>query len=295
MTRLAVVAHRDKTLGGGLPQLRSLLADRGFPDPLWYEAAKSKRTPRLARRAIEEGADLVFVWGGDGTVQRCVDVVAGSPAALAILPAGTANLLATNLQIPIDLPAAVDVGLHGARRVIDLGVLNGERFAVMAGAGFDAKMMKGAQGTLKDRFGRVAYVWSGIRATRGRAERCEIAIDGKRWFKGRATCVLLANMGTLSGGIRAFRGASPNDGKLDVGVVTASGPVEWARVLSRVVTGHPDRSRFTQMTAGTEVDIRFARPMLYELDGGARGPERRLRAKAEPAAVTICVPEVERL
>jgi Diacylglycerol kinase catalytic domain len=74
----------------------------------------------------------MFVWGGDGTVQRCIDAVAGSDTAVAILPAGTANLLATNLQIPADLAEAVRIGLHGYHRRIDTGSVNGEHFAVMA-------------------------------------------------------------------------------------------------------------------------------------------------------------------
>jgi diacylglycerol kinase (ATP) len=56
---------------------------------------------------------VVFVWGGDGTVQRCIDADAGTDTAVAILPAGTANLLAANLRIPHDLSEAARVGLHG--------------------------------------------------------------------------------------------------------------------------------------------------------------------------------------
>ena len=97
---VAVVAHRKKKLDGGLGELRRVLADRGYRDPLWYDAAKSRETSKLARRAVDEGADLLFIWGGDGTVQRCVDAVARADVTLAILPAGTANLLATNLEIP---------------------------------------------------------------------------------------------------------------------------------------------------------------------------------------------------
>ena len=138
MSSVAVVAHTGKSLGGGLRQLRAVLADQGISDPQWYEVPKSKRAPKQARRALEEGADVVFVWGGDGMVQRCVQELAGSDVAVAILPAGTANLLATNLGIPDDLEAAVEVGLHGRRRRLDVGVVNGERFAVMAGTGFDA-------------------------------------------------------------------------------------------------------------------------------------------------------------
>jgi diacylglycerol kinase family enzyme len=86
----------------------------------------------------------MFVWGGDGTVQRCIDAVADTDTAVAILPVGTANLLAANLSVPHDLTQAVRVGLHGDRRRLDTGSVNGEQFTVMAGAGFDTRMIADA-------------------------------------------------------------------------------------------------------------------------------------------------------
>jgi diacylglycerol kinase (ATP) len=291
MTSVAVIAHQKKTLGGGLPELRRLLCDRGFSEPIWYEVPKSRKAPAMARKAVEKGADLLLLWGGDGTVQRCIDEVAGSDVTVAVLPAGTANLLATNLGIPHDLTAAVDIALYGARRRLDVGAVNGERFAVMAGAGFDAIMMQEADGGLKDRFGRLAYVWTGARATQTSPVKMSLQVDGTSWFKGRATCLLLGNMGTLSGGLTAFPEARPDDGQLEIGVVTAEGPVEWARVLTRLATGHADRSKLVRSTRGRKVDVKLGRAMPYELDGGARPAKKRLRAKIEPGAITICVPE----
>src|SRR3979409_1120873 len=93
---IAVVAHSGKTLGGGLHELRDELAAAGVTDPLWFEVPKSKMAPKQIRKALEAGAKVVFVWGGDGMVQRCADAMAGSDAALAIVPAGTANLFASN-------------------------------------------------------------------------------------------------------------------------------------------------------------------------------------------------------
>ena len=87
MTTVAVVAHAGKTLGGGLAELRAELDRNGFADPLWYEVPKSRKAPKCARRALAQGADVIFVWGGDGTVQRVIDAVAGTNAVLAILPA----------------------------------------------------------------------------------------------------------------------------------------------------------------------------------------------------------------
>ena len=140
--KVAVIAHSGKTVGGGLSELRRVLETEGIDDPLWCEVPKSRKAPPQVRRALDEGCELVFAWGGDGMVQRCIDVLAGSKASLAIIPAGTANLFATNLGVPKDIEEAVAIGLRGERRKLDVGRFNGERFGVMAGAGFDAAMIR---------------------------------------------------------------------------------------------------------------------------------------------------------
>lgn len=291
MTSVAVVAHAGKTLGGGLGELRSELARAGVTDPLWYEVRKSKQAPARVKRAVKEGADLVFVWGGDGMVQHTVDALAGTDTTIAILPAGTANLLATNLGIPIDLTAAVNVGLHGSRRRIDLAVMNDEHFAVMGGAGFDARMIRDADRGLKDKAGRLAYVVTGAKNLSARPTRIRIKVDGEPWFDDRATCVLFGNVGKVFGGLTTFTDARPDDGRIELGVVTADGVWQWARALARTVAGKPERSPFVHVTSGQKFSVRFNRPLVYEMDGGDREKTKRLKVKVDPAAITICVPD----
>jgi diacylglycerol kinase (ATP) len=293
MTTIAVVAHAGKTFGGGLGELREVLAREGFPDPLWYEVAKSRQAPTRARRALKDGADVLFVWGGDGTVQRCIDAVAGTGAVIAILPAGTANLLATNLHVPTDLTEAVRVGLHGQRRSLDTGSVNGEHFAVMAGAGFDARMIKEADGGMKDRIGRAAYLWTGARNLGARRVKATIEVDGRRFFKGSVSCVLVGNVGKVLGGIEAFSGARPDDGLLELGVVTAKNVAQWTRTLGRLALGSAERSPFVETTRGKSFKIRFDRRFPYELDGGARPALKKLRIKVHPSSIRICVPAAE--
>ncbi len=290
MPRIAVVAHTGKSFGGGLGELREVLAREGFPDPLWYEVAKSRKAPKWARRALADGAEVIFVWGGDGMVQRCIDAVAGTEAVLAILPAGTANLLAANLQVPDDLAEAVRVGLHGDHRPLDTGSVNGEHFAVMAGAGFDARMIKQADRGMKDRIGRAAYLYTGARNLSAGRVKAVIEVDGRRFFKGRVSCVLAGNVGRILGGVEAFQGAQPDDGLLELGVVTAGNPAQWARTLARVAAGQAAKSPFVQVTRGRRFRVRFGRPFPYELDGGARPAVRKLQIKVHPRSVTICVP-----
>jgi diacylglycerol kinase (ATP) len=289
--KVAVVAHSGKTFGGGLPELRRVLAAEGVDEPLWYEVPKSRKAPAQVRRALKDGADLVFAWGGDGMVQRCVDVLAGSNVGLAIIPAGTANLFAGNLGIPKDIEGAVAVGLRGERRSLDVGRFNGERFAVMAGAGFDAAMIRDAgNGGLKERLGRVAYVWTGSKDVRSKPFRAEIKVDGVGWFKGKASCILVGNVGKLFAGVEAFEDASPDDGKLELGVVTAEGLLEWGRVLARTAVGTPSKSPFAQTTKARSVKVKLNRKVLYELDGGDRTKVKAFKVKVEPDAVSVCVP-----
>jgi diacylglycerol kinase (ATP) len=290
MPKIAVVAHTGKSLGGGLGELRDVLAREGVADPLWYEVTKSRKAPKRARKALAQGAELIFVWGGDGTVQRCIDAVAGTGTALAILPAGTANLLASNLQIPADLAEAVRAGLKGERRRFDTGSVNGEHFAVMAGAGFDARMIKEAGRGRKGRFGRAAYVFAGARNLNAPRARATVEVDGRRFYKGRVSCVLVGNVPKVLGGIEIFHGAQPDDGLLELGLATAKNPAQWARALGRVIQGRAGGSPFIEVTRGERFRIRFSRPMPYELDGGARGTVKELRVKVHPGSIEVCLP-----
>jgi YegS/Rv2252/BmrU family lipid kinase len=243
------------------------------------------------KRALDDGAALLFVWGGDGTVQRCIDAMAGSEAALAIVPAGTANLLATNLGIPQDIEQAVSIGLHGERRKLDVGRFDDERFAVMAGAGFDASMIQQANGALKDRLGRVAYVWTGSKSLRAKPFKAKIEVDGVRWYSGSASCILIGNVGRLFGGVEVFEDARPDDGRLEIGVVNADGIADWMRTLARTAVGHAERSPLVQATSAKKIKVKLNRKVLYEVDGGDRKKVKSFTVKVQPAAITICLPK----
>ncbi|MFC4068131.1 diacylglycerol/lipid kinase family protein [Actinoplanes subglobosus] len=292
---IAVVAHQRKTLGGGLDELRRLLTGRDVEQLLWYEVPKSRKAPKKVRKALREGVDLLVVWGGDGMVQRTLDVLAsekgGAKTPVAIMPAGTGNLLAGNLGIPTDLERAVDIAFTGERRRFDLGRLAGEHFAVMAGVGFDGAMIKDADGALKDRLGKLAYVWTGLRHVNGEAPHATIRVDGTDWFDGEASCVLIGNVGTITGGIRAFDDAAPDDGWLDVGVATAQNAVQWARALGTMAVSRSDHSPFVRTTRARRIDVTLASKLEYELDGGARAKTKKFTAEVVPGAVQICVPK----
>lgn len=291
MTRIAVVAHQGKTFGGGLEELRSSLAEHGATDLIWREVPKSRRVPKAVRKAVKRGAELVLIWGGDGSVQRALDTLAGTSVPLGILPAGTGNLFATNLGIPKDVPEAVSIALGGHERALDLGRIHGEHFGVMMGIGLDAKMIKDADGALKDSLGRLAYVWTGARNINAARFTARVEVDGVRFFKGTAGCVLVANMGQLTGGIDAFPDAEPDDGLLDIAVITAESLLDWGRALSRTAVGQAARSPFVEITRGKRVEIRTSRRVLYEIDGGEREKVKKLKVRVKAGAIRLKVPE----
>ncbi|HWS35134.1 MAG TPA: YegS/Rv2252/BmrU family lipid kinase [Actinoplanes sp.] len=291
---IAVVAHQRKTLGGGLDELRRQLTLHDIDELLWYEVPKSRKAPKQVRKAVKAGADLLVVWGGDGMVQRTLDTLAqdkkGRKVPVAIMPAGTGNLLAGNLGIPTDLEKAVEIAFTGDRRRFDLGRLDGEHFAVMAGVGFDGAMIKDADGALKDRLGKLSYVWTGLRHVNGETPRAKIRIDGTDWFDDEASCVLIGNVGTIHAGIQAFDDASPTDGWLDVGVATAHNALQWARTLGTMAVTRSDNSPFVRTTRARRIDVTLESKMEYELDGGDRAKTRSFTAEVVPEAVRICVP-----
>ncbi|MGE0877497.1 MAG: diacylglycerol kinase family protein [Acidimicrobiia bacterium] len=295
--RVGVVVHSDKTLGGGLEELRAALADLGHADPPWYEVDASKKAPKMVRRLIkDDGVDRVLVWGGDGMVRRSIDAVmkrkAGDRVSIGILPAGTANLLAKNLGIPIDLRGSVRVALCGEPRRIDVGLVNREQhFAVMAGVGFDALMIRDAdENGLKDRFGRLAYVWSAAHNTTISPAHAEVSVNGAPWFVGEASCVITANVGRLLGGIPAFPDASPTDGRLEVGVVTARSRSDWLRLAGAAVTHRVEASPFGEVTSANKIVVQLDRTLPWEADGGDRDRLDRFEIRCVPDAIAVCQP-----
>ena len=293
VTTVGVLVHERKSLGKGLEELRAALAEAGFADPPWRQVSRSRKAPKQVRHLLDEGVDRLLVWGGDGTVRRCIDTIVAADAdgvELGIVPAGTANLLAHALGIPIDLRRAVDVALHGLPRAIDVGLVNGKAFAVMAGTGFDALMIRDAEDEMKHRLGRLSYLRTGARNLDIAGAEVKIDVDGEPWFQGRAACVLVGNTGRILGGVQAFPDARCDDGLLDVGVLTAESRADWLRVGVRAVTGRIESSPMVDITQGRRATVHLDRSMPWELDGGDRPRAKELQVSVLPGRLPICVP-----
>lgn len=239
-----------------------------------------------ASAAVAAGAELIVACGGDGTVRACLDPLSDSATALAIIPLGTGNLLATNIGIPSGLDAAAGIG-HGPKRKIDLARVNGEAFAVMAGSGFDALMISDASDALKAKLGSVAYVISGVKNLRTRLVRTTVEVNGEQWFVGRTSMVLVGNFGTISGGLEVFPNADACDGVLDVAVLSANTVREWVAVGWCLLRRIPPRLDLARRTQGRRITVIHDEPRIYELDGEPRDPVARLDFSVEPVAITI--------
>ena len=290
MTSIAVVAHRDKLTHSTAGDLKAALAKAGFVDVLWLEIGKGSAAEKAAREALAEGADTIIVCGGDGTVRAAAAAVANTDSALAVVPAGTANLFATGLDLPAEPDKIVELIIRGDRRTIDTGTCNDLRFSVMGGTGLDAAMIAQADDS-KDSLGTWAYVKAGVKEARTRQPaEAKITVDGSLFFEGDATCVLVGNLGRLKGGFIAFPDASPTDGMLDIAVLTASGLREWASVMMSAVRHKHESSSHVHIGSGAKIRVRLAKKQRFELDGGSKGRTRKLDFKVDPSSLVVCAP-----
>jgi YegS/Rv2252/BmrU family lipid kinase len=274
-------------------QLTRDALERAGLDVLWLETTSADTGEGMLRRALEAGIELVLVSGGDGTIMACASALADTGVPLALLPAGTGNLLAVNLDIPRDLQGAVEVALTGDRPQIDLGSCEQGCFAVMAGMGFDAAMLRDTSAKLKARIGPLAYVAGALRHLRAEAVEIQLQLDGRKTVVAEANMVLVGNMGRLQGGLRALPDADARDGLLNVAIVRADSITSWARVAWRLLRGRAGDDELVQTHAASSVKVRAARPLPVELDGEVFDDAQVLNVETRPRALTICVPRAE--
>jgi YegS/Rv2252/BmrU family lipid kinase len=290
MSDIAVVTNTEKLLKKDARKLREALATAGIKDAEWIEVTKGSESKDAAIKAVKHGAQTVIVCGGDGSVRAASEALVGTNTALAVVPAGTANLFASGLDLPTDLDEIVDVVARGDRRSIDTAVCNGLTFNVMAGSGFDVAMLSDAEES-KERLGTIAYVGAAVRETRKRKMfEASVTVDGDVFYKGPASCVLIGNTGSLKGGIDAFPDASSTDGRLHVAVVSATGMREWASLMVRAAMRKQQWPGHSEIAEGTEITVKFDKKQRFELDGGVKGKAKKLDFEIRPRSLVICAP-----
>lgn len=271
-------------------EVEEAFAAQGLPAPTWYETTEDDPGSGPTKQALADGADVVAAQGGDGTVRACAAVLAGGDVPLALLPAGTGNLLARNLDVPRDLDGAVAVLADGASREIDVIELDGEPFVVMGGSGFDAHVFEATSDDLKARIGWGAYVVAGLRAVReAKPHVVDLRVDG-RSSRVRTVGVVVGNVSTLTGGVELLPEADADDGRLHVAVLTPLRMRDWFGLVGRLVTRRDPRSFQMRVLSGRDVVVGWPREVPVEIDGDLVEPRRELTFTVVAGSLPVRVP-----
>ena len=269
----------------------------GWAEPLWLETEKEDPGQGMARQALEEGVDVVIAAGGDGTVRCVAAELAGTDTPLGLLPLGTGNLLARNLDVPVDDPAgAIRTALTGTERRIDVvhvkvdEAVDSDIFLVMAGLGYDAVMMGDTNTALKDRVGWLAYVDAGIRNLPGKPVKTMISIDGGTPFQRRLRSVMGGNCGKIMGGLEVFPGAKIDDGLLDIMTMAPKGGLGWLSVAAGLLRRGKGRGTAVEYFQCRSAEIWADVPQEFEMDGDHLGTASRISMRVDPRALRIRMP-----
>lgn len=256
------------------------------------ETKESLDLGEVARRAGAEGRGMVIAAGGDGTVSAVANGLVGTDTPLGIIPLGTANVLARELGIPVDLEAACALlaGDHDLR-AIDAMRVGDKHFYTQVGVGIDALMIRDTTREDKRRFGRAAYLWTALTRLVGfQPRRFSLAVDGKP-SRRRASQVVLANVGTL--GQPPFTWGPDiklDDGTIDVCIVRARTAVDYLGLAWHVVRGQHHRSGNVRYEYSRKaVAIATDRPLPVQADGEVLG-ETPLEVHVVAGAVRVVVP-----
>jgi diacylglycerol kinase family enzyme len=287
-----------------LRRCRRAADDRGWKS--WFAPTSAAADGlALTRRAVADGASLVFAAGGDGTVRACAEALAGAGVPLAIVPLGTANLTARALGVPSRADRAVDAGFDGRDRRIDLALLDGTgiaatsgagtegtltRFAAMAGIGLDAAVIGATREQLKRRFGWVGYAVSGVTKLSLPPRDFAVRLDDAEPLRRRARCVVVANAGLLPGGFTLLPRAKLDDGLLDVGILAPASLYGWACVGYRVVTRSRHNDHRLERFRARHVEITTPVPLPRETDGEIITPATSLEVSLRPASLIVRTP-----
>src|SRR5699024_1263381 len=297
-------------------ELTTASTELGWQEPLFIETTIEDPGTGQARQALEEGVDVVCPLGGDGTIRAVAVALAHTHTPMGLLPRGTGNLLARNLDIPFgaDLVAALKVAYNGRNKPIDVAWLEldpveetetedagqAERpvegpsvdrhpFLVMAGMGFDAEIMSGTSEDFKAKVGWISYFVTGARKLFIKRFRVRLTVDGESRSPARARSVIFCNCGTLQGGIQLVPTARIDDGLLDGVIVAPKTIIGWGSIAVRVL-GRSTRNatELTRSSAGVyTAEVEARRPV--QVDGDVIGEATRVRATVDDRALIVRV------
>lgn len=293
--RVLLVVNPASRRGAGEASVAidAFMRERVVAEVVYTEApGHGAEVARLAADAV----DAIFTLGGDGTAMEVVDALIGRSVPVGILPGGTGNLLARALGIPRSVGAAVSALVLGRVRRIDLGRLgDGRHFAVATGVGIDTAMIQGASSEARRRFGVLAYVRSATAAILARETfLVRATVDGRVIEVEHCVSAMVANVGrVLDGALLLGPGITPDDGALDLCVLSARSHRDVAAVLSRMASRRFFGDPRLIFARGATISVEATPERVSEADGEAR-PRGPIHATVVPQAAPLLVPRSAR-
>jgi diacylglycerol kinase (ATP) len=245
----------------------------------------------LASNAVAGGARIVLAWGGDGTINEIGTIVAGTNAALGIVPAGSGNGFAAELGVPWNPAEAIEVAINGRDRQVDAGELNGRLFFNIAGIGFDAVVAEqfNLYGTLGNR-GMGPYVRIGLREMfRYRASTYRVTLDGEA-IVSNALVIAFANGREYGNRIRVAPQALVDDGKLEAVVVGDRGPLARLWAGRHLALGTADKAAGVILRSIESARVETDGDILYHLDGEVGRARGAVTVRVRPRVLRVRVP-----
>jgi YegS/Rv2252/BmrU family lipid kinase len=246
----------------------------------------------VTREMLAHGFDIVVAIGGDGTVSDVAEALIGTDIPLGIIAAGTANVFARELELPLDLAGACTMlaGQH-ATTSVDAMQVGDKYFVLQIGIGIDSLMIRDTDRQAKRRFGRAAYLWTAFtRLIGNQPERFTIVVDGQR-SRPRASQVLIANGGVL--GVPPLRWGPhirPDDGRIDVCIISARTALDYLGLAWHTLTGQQRRDRNVRyLAAERSIVVSADHPLPVQADGEIIG-ETPLQVQVVPDALRVIVP-----
>ncbi|MDQ4501428.1 diacylglycerol kinase family protein [Sinomonas sp. ASV322] len=273
----------------------------GWPSPLVFETTADDPGHSMARAALEAGADVVIPCGGDGTVRVVAEALAGTDVALGLVPLGTGNLLARNLDLDLTrLAQCVHTALFGRQRRIDTatmalenratGAKSQHTFLVIAGMGMDAEILGDTNEDLKKAVGWIAYTEAGIRHMPGRRrKKVDVALDDGDFQTRSVRSVLFANCSKLPGGVDFIPEAYIDDGVLDIVVMSPRSLLGWLEMWLKITFQHNRPLPVMSFYGAQSVRIRSAQPVETQVDGDPTGPATDIRVEVRPLSLLVRV------
>jgi YegS/Rv2252/BmrU family lipid kinase len=252
---------------------------------------RSGHARELAANAVARGARVVLAWGGDGTINEIASVLTGTPAALAVIPAGSGNGFARELAIPWQPDEAIRVAIRGRNRAIDAGEINGRLFFNIAGIGIDAVIAEqfNTQGKLGRR-GLGPYVRIGLRECfRYEGRHYTVTLDGEK-IAAHALLIAFANGREYGNRIRLAPQARIDDGKLEALVVDDRPPLLRLLAARHLALGTADRAPRIARRSIASATVETAGEILYHVDGEIGRAQDRVTVRIRPGALAVRVP-----